>query len=121
MTLEWEELPMSERHRNAIRYAVASIRESELAANVRDLYLYGSCARNQMRWGSDIDLLLVLDEAVIHVPDYRSKLRLLKSSIAEDFPDSVEADLKIVIGDAWQDNAMMFYKNIRTEGISLWH
>ena len=45
----------SERSRRAIEYAVREIRASAVAPYVSKLYLYGSCAREEQTYRSDVD------------------------------------------------------------------
>ena len=48
-------------------------------------------------------------------------MRLLKSQVSTDDIEDPEVDLKIVVGDEWKSNHMQYFKNIRKEGISVWH
>lgn len=111
---------LSIRHRNAIQYAVTVIRNSELQPYVEDVILYGSCARKEQNYSSDIDLLLVLSEEFRKNENLRIPLRKLKSQIMTDDIEDPEIDLKIVIGSDWKMNPMQYYKNVKKDGISLW-
>ena len=44
----------------SIEYAVDIIKKSSVAPFVKALYLYGSCARGEQNYGSDVDLFLEL-------------------------------------------------------------
>lgn len=45
------------RHLNALRKAAGRIQQSKMIMQyAKELYLYGSLARNEQRWDSDIDL-----------------------------------------------------------------
>lgn len=105
------------RHKLALRYAMEKISESEAAPYVRELYLYGSYARGTHRWDSDVDLLLSLDA---DAPDLKKEIIRLKGEVSKDNPDSVLIDLKVVYGDGWKENPMLYYQNIRKEGKKLW-
>lgn len=43
------------RQDNALAYALDALRNSSISAYVKDVYLYGSCARSQARYDSDVD------------------------------------------------------------------
>lgn len=51
------------------------------------------------------------------ISEHREELRKIKSKVMTDDIDDPEVDLKIVIGDAWEASDMLYYKNIREEGI----
>lgn len=106
-----------QRHYDALIYAMQKIADSPLSEYVRELYLYGSCSRGDHNWGSDVDLLLSLDEDSSHM---RREIRLLKSDVTSDDPRAACVDLKVVFGDAWKENKMTYYQNIKKEGVRLW-
>lgn len=100
---------LSQRHSNAIQYAVKNIKDSELQPYITDLILYGSCARKEQKYSSDIDLLLVLSEDFQKRKELRLSLRKLKSQVMTDDVEDPEVDLKIVIGSDWETNPMQYY------------
>ena len=87
---------------------------------VEDVILYGSCARKEQNYSSDIDLLLVLSEEFRKNENLMIPLLKLKSQIMTDDIEDPEIDLKIVIGSDWKMNPMQYYKNVKKDGISLW-
>lgn len=103
----------------SLKYAIKTIMESPLASYVERLILYGSCARNQQTYNSDVDLLLVLSTKIDN-KKYHDELIMLKSSVIPCELDLPEVDLTIVIGNAWESNPMLYYQNIRREGIDVW-
>lgn len=111
------EIKMS-RHEKALEYAVRVIRNSPLADYVKGLYLYGSYARGDYKYSSDIDLFLVLEEAA---REYHSEIMELKSDVtdAEDF-DGVDVDLKVTFGNAWKESSQFYHRNIRRDGKNIW-
>lgn len=113
---------LSERHRNALEHAVLSIKKSQLSNFVNDVILFGSCARGEQTYESDIDLLLILQEEFLTVKEkLRIPFRLIKCEVNGEELDDPDIDLKILIGDEWKTSQMTFYKNIRRDGISIWH
>lgn len=115
-----EKRPISQRHERAICYALLQIRTSLLAPFVKDVLLYGSCARKEQRWKSDVDLCMILNVSVEKLKDYKKALHMLKGQISEEHANSAEVDLKILIGDDWEKDNTLFYRNLRKDGISIW-
>lgn len=111
---------MSERHKNAMTYALKKIQQSPIALYVKNVILYGSCARGEASWGSDVDLCVLLNEDVRNLPNYAQIIHLLKGTISEDDARSAETDIKFVIGDEWQNSGMLYFKNLRKDGIPVW-
>lgn len=111
---------MSERHKNAMTYALKKIQQSPIALYVKNVILYGSCARGEASWGSDVDLCVLLNEDVRKLPNYAQIIHLLKGTISEEDAYSAETDIKFVIGDEWQNSGMLYFKNLRKDGIPVW-
>lgn len=112
--------PLSERHQRALTYAIEMIKKSEFADYVTAVYLFGSCARGEAKWASDIDLLLELSQDARSIPNFSINIHKLKGTISEDDLDSVETVLCVMIGDEWRDSPMLFFRDIRRDGISVW-
>lgn len=103
----------------SIDYAITQIKQSKLVPFVQNLYLYGSCARNEQDYDSDVDLLLELSPK-IDKKLYFEDMLILKSKVVPVDDLLPEVDLKIEIGDNWKNNSMLYYQNIRKEGIQIW-
>lgn len=111
---------ISERHKTAIAYAIKEIKKSDIVPFVEDLILFGSCARKEESWNSDVDLCLVLDPSAKSLPDLSRKIHLLKGTISEPDLLAAETDLKVVIGKEWEDSNMLFFQTIKKGGVSVW-
>ena len=48
----------SQRQRNAAEYALKVIQSSCIKPYIQSIYLYGSCARGEEKYSSDVDLFL---------------------------------------------------------------
>ncbi|MCC2253392.1 nucleotidyltransferase domain-containing protein [Ruminococcus sp. CLA-AA-H200] len=104
------------RSNEAIQYALNTIAKSEIAPFVKAVYLYGSCARQEQSYGSDVDLLVEL------TPTYEIKsdhVVQLKSQLNKNI-ELPDIEVKIVIGNDWLRDQGLFYKNIRKDGVKVW-
>lgn len=109
----------SKPHQEALEYALDVIRKSPLFPYVVGIYLFGSCAKKTENPDSDVDLLLELSPSANLTEELRVPLRLLKSDVMTDSLDDPEVDLKIVVGEEWRTSPMLFFKNVRKDGIQL--
>ena len=110
----------SKRQRDAAEYALRTIQSSCIRPYINTIYLYGSCARGEEKYSSDVDLFLELSESFRSQPELKKYLYLLKSEVSSEELDDAETDLKIVVGDDWKRNKMLYYTNVRKEGIQIW-
>ena len=103
----------------SIEYAVDIIKKSSVAPFVKALYLYGSCARGEQNYGSDVDLFLEL-QPDFDVQKYKDDIIILKGRVSPTDMNMAEVDLKVVVGDEWKKNQMLYYQNILREGENIW-
>ncbi|MGN0483404.1 MAG: nucleotidyltransferase family protein [Lachnospiraceae bacterium] len=111
---------MNARQLNALDYAKNEICKSDLFPFIKNIILFGSCARGEEHFESDVDLLLVLDEDIKKIPEYSSMIHLLKGSVSSSEFDAVETDLKVMIGEDWRTDPSTFCQFVRKEGIEIW-
>lgn len=107
------------RIRKSVEYAVNVIKNSPVAPFVKALYLYGSCARGEQRYDSDVDLFLELSPDC-DTKKYKDDVILLKGKVSPVDINMAEVDLKVVIGNQWKKNQMLYYQNILKEGVDIW-
>ena len=107
------------RSKKSMKYAVDIIKKSPIAPYVKALYLYGSCARNEQTYGSDVDLFLEL-QPDFDIKKYKDEVILLKGEVSPVSMEMAEVDLKVVVGDSWKRNQMLYYQNILREGVDIW-
>lgn len=107
---------ISERHRKAIIYAVNKIINSELSSYIDKIILYGSCARGEAKYGSDVDLCVILKEGSNQELKISSGIHRVKGTVSSDKVGDAEADVKFFIGRDWEKNNSLFCRNIRKDG-----
>ena len=101
------------RYQKKLYYDLKQIEKSEIPKLCK-IILFGSCARNQLRVGSDIDLLLLAEENVTR--ELRGEL---SSDLAEP-KDGVSTELVFyTINDCENSNSLLI-KEIKKDGLVLW-
>lgn len=112
---------IDDRHLTALKYAKTRIAKSPLSKYVKDVILYGSTARGQAEFLSDVDLLMVLDDKIKSYKRYDDVIKCLKGNISTDDYSLPEADLHVVFNESWENNNSAYFYNIRKEGFSIWN
>ena len=110
---------IAERTRTAVDYALSQLKSSKVYPYIRHVYLYGSCARKMQSYESDVDLLVEFAKNM-DVEKFRHEIMDIKSkcaSLSTDFPD---VDVHITVGPGGKDDKLLYYQNIRKEGIDIW-
>lgn len=102
---------ISRRHLEAVRQCISIILEEDF--HTEKIILFGSCARSQSRYESDIDLLLLVKE----LPSSR-EIRRLKMKLGEQI--ALEVDLKVSTAEAFANSTDFFIHNIKRDGVTLW-
>ena len=102
------------RHEKALQYALSVLTDERYSAYLDAIYLYGSCARGDQKYTSDVDLLLKLRKTV---PS--GVLRSMRVEATPDDWELPEVELKFFWGERF-DGSEQFDRNIRKEGKLLW-
>jgi predicted nucleotidyltransferase len=92
-----------------------SEQEKVYGERLRGLYLYGSYARGEQHWDSDVDVLIVLDR--IH--SYGAEIEVSgepRARLSLDFGVSISR--VFVSADSWRSGTGSFLANVREEGIA---
>ena len=80
-----------------------------------------TCIRSKRQRNVAEYALRAIQSSCISLPARAKKyLYLLKSEVSSVELDDAETDLKIVVGDDWKRNKMLYYTNVRKEGIQIW-
>lgn len=102
------------RHERSLQHALEVLTSERYRTYLDAIYLYGSCARGDQKYTSDVDLLLKLRETV--------PTGVLRSMRVEATPDDwelPEVELKYFSGEQFSQSNQ-FDKNLREEGKLLW-
>ena len=85
---------------------------------LRKVILYGSCARGDFKWDSDIDIMVLLDSPVEKLNEERKKIL--------DVSDRLDMTYDVVLTPVFQNYQQFqyympvsrFYQNVQKEGVS---
>lgn len=117
---EYIKINKENRQGRALQIALEKLKKTKIMDYKKELYLYGSMARGEATWRSDVDLFLVLDEAGRDNRELKKLIIYLKGNLTEDDMEAAEIDLKVVFGDAWKESNQVYYRNILREGKRIW-
>ena len=103
------------RHQEAIDYALNILGREPYKNYIEKIYLFGSCAREQEKYTSDVDLLLECSENMT-----AQIARSMRIAVMPEQLDMPEIDLKFEKGSKWKEQDDQFSKNLLKEGVLLW-
>lgn len=103
----------------SLKYALSTLQKSNISPFVKHVYLYGSCARNEQNYNSDVDILVELTDD-INVEKYRSDVISLKGKVSPTDLELPIVDMHVVIGSKWRNNNLLYYQNVKREGVDVW-
>ena len=107
------------RTQRTLNHAILKLKNSAISPLIEHVYLYGSCARRTQNWDSDVDLLVELSQD-IDIEKHKSDILQLKGSISPVSFELPEVDLHFVVGNSWKRDKLLYYQNVRKEGIDVW-
>lgn len=102
---------MDQRHEQSLLHALDILKQECYKKYIRAIYLYGSCARGEQKYHSDVDLFLDDD-----VPD--GVVREMRSEVVPHYT-LPEVELKTSKSDEFS-SSYHFNKNIERDGRLLW-
>lgn len=107
----------SARQQETLEFALKTIMDSFAKDYLEKIILFGSCARGEEDWDSDVDILIQLNPKIRNEEQFKRKLLCLRSEVTPENLQLTEVDLKIVFGEEWLMQKSTFYENICREGI----
>jgi len=122
---------MLERHQNTLNYAKEHIlkidNESKYGQIIQSIWLFGSCARKEEKYNSDIDIIIIVNK----IGDNERRLMRQMRSSATNIEDLNSPEIDVIFkynnGDKnyipWNDekeNNDTFSKQLRKDAIKIW-
>lgn len=102
------------RHSASLAYALKALNKEQYREYIDAIYLYGSCARGERNYDSDVDIFLKLSGDT--PPDV---VRKMKSDVIPDDYKLPHVELNYSRGDSFSV-IPQFNKNIEKDGKLLW-
>lgn len=102
----------------AVRIALADLRrglERLYRDRLRGMYLFGSHARGEQEWDSDLDLLIVLDQIAAYGAEIDRTSELVSSV---SLRHGMSVSRVFVTENAWRDAQSGFLSEVRKEAIA---
>lgn len=108
-----------DRTQRSLNHALSVLRSSDIAKCIKHVYMYGSCARQEQTYGSDVDLFVELD-ANTDRDHYHSELIRLRGDVSPVINNLPDVDLHFTYGEDWKKDGQIYHENIKKEGIDVW-
>ena len=103
------------RHEQSIELALNILCNQPFVQYIEAIYLYGSCARGEQRYDSDVDILVQCNE------NFTPQIgRAMRISAMPDNIEIPEVELKFVYGNSWRKKTDQYSINLQKEGRLLW-
>lgn len=102
------------RHMLSLQYALNVLLNTNFADYIEEISLYGSCARGEQKYHSDVDLLVRVAE------DTPARLlRRMRSEVMPEDLDLPDVELKFYTGNEFSSSSR-FNKNIERDRKIIW-
>lgn len=110
----------SENEINAIIVEIVEEVKILLKEDIDKIVLYGSCARGDYDWESDIDIMIIMNCGKEKILQYRKQISKIASRIG--LKNDIEVSILLRDKDTFKKNeeVLPFYKNIQKEGVALY-
>jgi predicted nucleotidyltransferase len=116
-------MSLLKRHQDTINLVKKYIMNQQKSFILKGI-LYGSCARDEADYDSDVDILIVIDDAYVdkkEIKDFERKMRS-DCSIFEDQDGKYypEVDIHFVLKSSYDKEESTYLKEIRKDGIVIY-
>lgn len=108
---------LPEKYNNTINYAKGQILKTSFANKIIDIYLFGSCAKNNIKYNSDVDIAIIIPDNILKDRTIHNEIIKLKGDLSYINDNYAEIDLKIISDISWKQDNSIFIKNIKKDGI----
>ncbi len=93
--------------------------ESVSDSHVKRIILYGSYARDDFKFDSDIDVMVLVDLDDLFMKAYEDKIIDLTYEFNYEYGTDIMPVIQNIEHFEYWKNAYMFYKNVETEGVEI--
>lgn len=87
---------MQNRQKIALEYAIKYLHTSAISKHISDVILYGSVARGEERFKSDVDILIILHDDFLATYENKKNVRHIVSDLADPWEtfEAVEKNME---------------------------
>lgn len=103
----------------SLLYALSILQKSDISHFINHVYLYGSCARLEQNYNSDVDILVELADDT-NIDKYRSDIISLKGKVSPLDLALPIVDMHVVVGSKWMSSNLLYYQNVKRDGVDVW-
>ena len=107
------------RTQKTLKHALQILKQSKIAPYICSVIHYGSSARNEQSYNSDVDLLVVLQND-FPSKELKKEILLLKGNVKPENLSDPDVDLKISLEDTLRNSTDAYYAGVRRDGIDIW-
>lgn len=104
--------------KKSIDYTLDVVNSSSFKSYISRIILYGSCARKEQSWNSDVDICVILNDCNQEVIKFNEFIHGLKNEFMKS--KYADIDAKFVFESNFTNENSLFYKNIKKDGIVIW-
>lgn len=114
---------MKERQRNTIKFVVNKIIETDISNIVQSIWLFGSCARDEDIYSSDVDIVCIINSCN---PEDRRIMRRIRSEASCTNVGDPDVDIIFKYNNGnitcipWNEDNSTFSKQLRKDAIKIW-
>ena len=109
----------SERHQKSLEFAINMASASRISPHIKHIILFGSCARGDFHWSSDVDLLFIMDDDFGNHAELKNDLFMLRGNISPGDSESPEVNAKFYSETNWNHQNSFFLQNVRKDCVIL--
>lgn len=111
---DYHEFNIHPKYKEGIDTALEAVKKSKYYNNISEIFLFGSCAKQTTKAGSDIDLLIIYDDE----NTYRDARCDIGGLISDSF-ERIEFDVVVYTPNMYNNGTTLFTKFVKQYALSI--